>query len=254
MVAVYSSKAKIKPSDNIILSGRDLMEEIPQYRQVKVSGRGLVGREIDTTTIPGRPGVRVNFVHEKPIELEVDFILDCSSAEEVSEAFKKLNKILRKDEILTIRFADTPSYYYKGYYTSAGNVNQNGYLVQSSFTLFIPYPYMMSNEKTSTRNISLLNADKVLPNIIIAKVTKNTEEISLTNGRNTIRLIGHYEEGKTLAIQWTPTGIVVNYDGRSALTELALLSAPEDFYLRDGDTISGINLNILQVKWEEERQ
>ena len=113
---------------------------------------------------------------------------------------------------------------------------------------------MMSNEKTSTRNITLLNADKVLPNIIIAKVTKNTEEISLTNGRNTIRLIGHYEEGKILTIQWTPTEIVVNYDGRSALTELALLSAPEDFYLRDKDIISGVNLNVLQVKWEEERQ
>lgn len=96
MVAVYSSKAKIKPSDNITLNGVDLMDAIPQYRQVKVSGRGLVGREVNTTTIPARAGVRVNSLQEKPIELEVEYILDCNSNEELRGAFEKLNKILKK--------------------------------------------------------------------------------------------------------------------------------------------------------------
>ena len=255
MVAVYSSKAKIKPSDNITLNGVDLMDAIPQYRQVKVSGRGLVGREVNTTTIPARSGVRVNSLQEKPIELEVEYILDCSSNEELRGAFEKLNKILKKDDILTIRFADTQGYSYQGHFTNAGSISQTNYLAQGSFTLFVPYPYMQSDKQFSTTGlVQLTNASMVLPTKIEATVSANANEITIQTGYNTIRFKGNYLAGNRLKIEWLENEISIMYDGRSILTELVRLSDPESFFLRDGTRVTGKNMVITLVEWRDEKQ
>lgn len=255
MVAVYSSKAKIKPSDNITLNGVDLMDAIPQYRQVKVSGRGLVGREVNTTTIPARSGVRVNSLQEKPIELEVEYILDCNSNEELRGAFEKLNKILKKDDVLTIRFADTQGYSYQGHFTNAGSISQTNYLAQGSFTLFVPYPYMQSDKQSSTTGlVQLTNASMVLPTKIEATVSVNANEISLQTGYNVIRFKGNYLAGNRLKIEWLENEISIMYDGRSILTELLRLSDPENFSLRDGTRVTGKNLVITLVEWRDEKQ
>lgn len=255
MVAVYSSKAKIKPSDNITLNGVDLMDAIPQYRQVKVSGRGLVGREVNTTTIPARSGVRVNSLQEKPIELEVEYILDCNSNEELRGAFEKLNKILKKDDVLIIRFADTQGYSYQGHFTNAGSISQTNYLAQGSFTLFVPYPYMQSDKQSSTTGlIQLTNASMVLPTKIEATVSVNADRIALRTGYNTIALKGNYLAGNKLKIEWLENEITIMYDGRSILTELFRLSDPERFFLRDGTKVTGENLVITLVEWRDEKQ
>lgn len=255
MVAVYSSKAKIKPSDNITLNGVDLMDAIPQYRQVKVSGRGLVGREVNTTTIPARAGVRVNSLQEKPIELEVEYILDCNSNEELRGAFEKLNKILKKDDVLTIRFADTQGYSYQGHFTNAGSISQTNYLAQGSFTLFVPYPYMQSDKQSSTTGlVQLTNASMVLPTKIEATVSANANEITIQTGYSVIRFKGNYLAGNRLKIEWLENEISIMYDGRSILTELARLSDPENFFLRDGTRVTGKNMVITLVEWRDEKQ
>lgn len=255
MVAVYSSKAKIKPSDNITLNGVDLMDAIPQYRQVKVSGRGLVGREVNTTTIPARSGVRVNSLQEKPIELEVEYILDCNSNEELRGAFEKLNKILKKDDILTIRFADTQGYSYQGHFTNAGSISQTNYLAQGSFTLFVPYPYMQSDKQSSTTGlVQLTNASMVLPTKIEATVSVNANEITIQTGYNVIRFKGNYLAGNRLKIEWLENEISIMYDGRSILTDLVRLSDPESFFLRDGTRVTGKNMVITLVEWRDEKQ
>lgn len=255
MVAVYSSKAKIKPSDNITLNGVDLMDAIPQYRQVKVSGRGLVGREVNTTTIPARSGVRVNSLQEKPIELEVEYILDCNSNEELRGAFEKLNKILKKDDILTIRFADTQGYSYQGHFTNAGSISQTNYLAQGSFTLFVPYPYMRSDKQSSTTGlVQLTNASMVLPTKIEATVSANANEITIQTGYSVIRFRGNYLAGNRLKIEWLENEISIMYDGRSILTELLRLSDPENFFLRDGTRVTGKNMVITLVEWRDEKQ
>lgn len=259
MVAVYSSKAKIKPSDNITLNGVDLMDAIPQYRQVKVSGRGLVGREVNTTTIPARSGVRVNSLQEKPIELEVEYILDCNSNEELRGAFEKLNKILKKDDVLTIRFADTQGYSYQGHFTNAGSISQTNYLAQGSFTLFVPYPYMQSDKQSSTTGlIQLTNASMVLPTKIEATISADANRISLRrsggSGSTSIFLRGNYQAGKKLKVEWLENEISIMYDGRSILTELFRLSDPENFFLQDGTRVTGENLVITLVEWRDEKQ
>lgn len=255
MVAVYSSKAKIKPSDNITLNGVDLMDAIPQYRQVKVSGRGLVGREVNTTTIPARTGVRVNSLQEKPIELEVEYILDCNSNEELRGAFGKLNKILKKDDVLTIRFADTQGYSYQGHFTNTGSISQTNYLAQGSFTLFVPYPYMKSDKQSSTTGlVQLTNASMVLPTKIEATVSVNANEIAIQTGYNVIRFKGNYLAGNRLKIEWLENEISIMYDGRSILTELVRLSDPEIFFLRDGTRVTGKNMVITLVEWRDEKQ
>jgi predicted phage tail component-like protein len=255
MVAVYSSKAKIKPSDNITLNGVDLMDAIPQYRQVKVSGRGLVGREVNTTTIPARAGVRVNSLQEKPIELEVEYILDCNNNEELRGAFEKLNKILKKDDVLTIRFADTQGYSYQGHFTNAGSISQTNYLAQGSFTLLVPYPYMQSDKQSSTTGlVQLTHASMVLPTKIEATVSVNANEITIQTGYNVIRFKGNYLAGNRLKIEWLENEISIMYDGRSILTELARLSDPENFFLRDGTRVTGKNMVITLVEWRDEKQ
>ena len=51
--------ATFEPSDNLIINGQPLNRLIEGYRHLTVSGRGILGRDVSTTNVPGRRGVDV---------------------------------------------------------------------------------------------------------------------------------------------------------------------------------------------------
>ena len=52
--------ATFEPSDNLLINGQPLNSLVEGYRHLTVTGRGLLGRNVSTTKVPGRRGVWVD--------------------------------------------------------------------------------------------------------------------------------------------------------------------------------------------------
>ncbi|KGR72904.1 distal tail protein Dit [Streptococcus phocae subsp. salmonis] len=238
------------PSDNMSIDGHPLNDMIPGYRQLHVAGRGIVGQEIETISIPSRRGVYVTNVQDKPRELTITFQLGATTSEGLRDAFAKLNKILRGE--LSITFADEPEFTYKGYLSSAPNGAEQSLTLVSSFTILVPDPFKQSKLKFSNGLITLANADKVLP-VKIVLSTNSASEIEITAGDERMKLKGHYGSGDKIIIEWLDDEVVIKHNNNLALSNLLHLSVPEEFYVRNGDTISATNAAVDRVEWRDEQ-
>lgn len=246
----------VPPSDDLLINSRSLSGQIEGYRQLTVTGRGLIGRVVTTTDVPARRGVWVDSAKDDKLELTINYRLVASSSEELRRQFTLLNTILRgeDDGKLTFSFADDSSYRYEGYLSGVEAIAEDRLTIVSSFTLLVPDPYR-KGDKQSVANgkVSLTYAHQVLPVSISAMVTQNASELEIFTDRSRIKFVGNYTVGKTLVITWLEDEITCHYDGRSILSELAHLSVPESFYLQDGDVVKGKNLTITKVEWRDEK-
>jgi len=84
-----------EPSDNMNINGVTLDRVVDGYRQLTVTGRGLVGKSVKTTSITGRRGVWVEDISEPERILEIKYQLSADSSAELREKFFALNKFLR---------------------------------------------------------------------------------------------------------------------------------------------------------------
>lgn len=250
-----SASSSSLPVDDMTINGISL-STVGGYRQLYVEGRGMISQDINTTTIPGKSGVFVNNTRTKEREITVFYKLTASTSQDLRDKFSELNKRLRGNETsneLTIRFADELSYSYVAYFSDSEKISENSLEIVSSFSLLIPDPYKKLDQQTSTGRIVLSQAFEVSPNEITATVSVTGTSLTVTNGRNTIQLIGNYVAGKPVIITWLEDEITIIYNNSSILYQLATMSVPEDFKLRNGDIITGTNLVISSVSWRDER-
>lgn len=245
-----------QPSDDLLVNGRSLSELVPGYRQLTVSGRGLVSRVVSTTDIPARRGTWVDNVRDDKLEVTISYLLVAETPQGLRDRFTKLNNALRsgEDGRLTLTFADDQEYSYEGYLSSVDSLVEKHLTVISSFTLLIPDPYRKGPIRNSSNGvINLSQASQVLPISISANVTKNTTELEIFTKQQRMKFVGNYKAGQTLTVTWLDDEITCIYDARSILSELAHLSVPEEFYLKDGDVVKGKNLTITKVEWRDEK-
>lgn len=238
------------PSDNMSVNGKPLNELIPGYRQLHVSGRGIVSQEIETIAIPSRRGVYISNIQDKEREITVTFQLTSDNSEGLREAFAKLNKNLRGE--LSLTFADEKDFTYKGFLKSAPDDSEQSLTLVSSFTLLIPDPYKKGALKTSRGPITLAHTDKVLPNKIVLQSTGGAE-IEITAGSERMKLKGHYGSGDKITIEWLDDEVVIKHNNNLALSNLLHLSVPEEFYVKNGDTIQATNAAVESVEWRDEQ-
>ncbi|MGT2769249.1 distal tail protein Dit [Streptococcus ictaluri] len=239
------------PSDNMSVNGEPLNEIVPGYRQLHVAGRGLIGQEIETITIPSRRGVYVTNIQDKERELTITFQLVAKKSEDLRNAYTKLNKALRGE--LSLVFADEPDFTYKGYLSSVPNDAEQSLTIVSSFTILVPDPFKQGKTKSSTGLITLTDADEVLPSKITLALSGSASEIEITAGNNRMKLKGHYGGGDKITIEWLADEFVIKHNANLALSHLLHLSVPEEFYVKNGDTIKATNATVERVEWRDEQ-
>ncbi|HEP1431128.1 phage tail protein [Streptococcus pyogenes] len=238
------------PSDNMSVNGKPLNEIVPGYRQLHVAGRGLVGQEIETIAIPSRRGVYVTNIQDKERELTITFQLVAKKSEDLRNAYTKLNKALRGE--LSLVFADESDFTYKGYLSSAPNDAEQSLTLVSSFTILVPDPFKQGKTKSSAGLITLTDADEVLPDKIVLS-TNSASEIEIIAGNNRMKLKGHYDSRDKITIEWLDDEVVIKHNNNLALSHLLHLSVPEEFYVKNGDTIKATNATVEHVEWRDER-
>lgn len=247
-----------EPSDNMSINGTPVNEIVDGYRQLSVSGRGLVGQEVKTTSIAGRRGVWIEDISEPSRVLEIKYQLEADTSEALREKFDKLNLFLRTtnngSKTLEVTFKDEPNFTYYAIFSGADSFEENSKSIVSRFSLLVPDGYKKSQLKTSTGIIELTGAFEVMPEKIVVTTTKTTNTVRITNGRQTISFTGAYDTNQDITILFEAEEVKALYKNRSILSELDLFSDFENFKVRNRDTISATNATVKEVKWRDERR
>lgn len=247
-----------EPSDNMSINGTPVNDIVDGYRQLSVSGRGLVGREVKTTSIAGRRGVWIEDISEPSRVLEIKYQLEAETSEALREKFDKLNLFLRTtnngSKTLEVTFKDEPSFTYYAIFSGADSFEENTKSIVSRFSLLVPDGYKKSRLKESVGQIELSGAFEVTPEKIVVTTTKTTDTVRITNGRQTISFTGAYDANQDITILFETEEVKALYKNRSILSELDLFSDFENFKVRNRDTVSATNATVKEVKWRDERR
>lgn len=151
-----AGKGNARPSDDLMINNRYISDLVDGYRQLYVSGRGLVGQEINTVTIPHRAGIWVDETRTEEVEIKVYYQLTAKTSTELRDKFSQLNKILRGrisgagNLALTISFADELDYTATAYLKEAEDIAEQSLSLKSSFTLLVPDPYRKQKGKQNS--------------------------------------------------------------------------------------------------------
>ena len=245
------------PSDNMSINGTPVNEIVDGYRQLTVSGRGLIGREVKMTSIAGRRGVWIEEISEPSRVLEIKYQLEAKTSEELREKFDKLNLFLRttnSSNLLEVTFKDEPNFTYFAIFSGADSFEENSKSIVSRFSLLVSDGYKKSRLKDSIGLIELTGAFEVTPEKIVVTTTKTTNVVRITNGRQTISFTGAYDANQDITILFETNEVKAMYKGRSILSELDLFSDLENFKVRNRDTVSATNARVKEVKWRDERR
>lgn len=247
-----------EPSDNMSINGTPVNEIVDGYRQLSVSGRGLVGQEVKTTSIAGRRGVWIEDISEPSRVLEIKYQLEAETSEALREKFDKLNLFLRTttndSKTLEVTFKDEPNFTYFAIFSGADSFEENTKSIVSRFSLLVPDGYKKSRLKDSNGQIELSGAFEVTPEKIVVTTTKTTNTVKITNGRQTISFTGAYDANQDITILFGTDEVKALYKNRSILSELDLFSDLENFKVRNRDTVSATNATVKEVKWRDERR
>lgn len=253
----HSDIVATTPSDNMSINGRPVNEIVDGYRQLTVSGRGLIGQSVKTTSITGRRGVWVEDISEPERVIEIKYQLTADTSAELREKFFTLNKFLRTEQVgtgmLEVSFKDEPDYYYYAIFNGADAIEENALTIVSRFSLLVPDGFKKTSEKISTGLISISSSFEVTPVSITVTTSKATDTVKITNGRQTISFTGFYESFEDIVIEFKQDEVKATYKNRSILSELDLFSDLENFKVRDFDTITATNAKTKRVIWRDER-
>lgn len=253
----HNENVAFEPSDNMSINGTPVNENVDGYRQLSVSGRGLVGQNVKTTSIAGRRGVWVEDISEPERVLEIKYQLTAETSEELRKKFDKLNLFLRTtstSNLLEVTFKDEPEYTYFAIFNGADSFEENKNSIVSRFSLLVPDGYKKSQLKNSIGQIELNGAFEVTPEKIVVTTTKTANVVRITNGRQTISFTGAYDENQDITMLFETNEVKALYKGRSILSELDLFSDLENFKVRNFDTITATNAEVKEVKWRDERR
>lgn len=253
----HNENVAFEPSDNMTLNSIPIHQVVEGYRQLTVSGRGLVGQSVKTTSIAGRRGVWVEDISEPERVLEIKYQLTADSSSDLRVNFNRLNDFLRSlsdgSKMLEVSFKDEPDYIYYAIFNGADAIEENALTVVSRFSLLVPDGFKKKRVQTSTGQIRLQDAKQVTPVSIKVTTSKPTNEVKITNGRQTISFTGIYEGAKDIVIEFLQDEVKATYKDRSILSQLDLFSDLENFKVRNFDNITATNATIKEVVWRDER-
>mgnify|MGYP000961607151 CR=1 FL=1 len=245
-----------EPSDNMSINGTPLNQLIEGYRHLTVTGRGLLGQSVKTTSVPGRRGVWIESVSDDERTLEIKYQLQAESSSEMRNKFAKLNKILRthaSSGFLEITFKDESEYVYYGYFSGADAIEEKSLSIISKFTILVPDGYKKKRAQNSTGPVTLSDALEVLPESITVTPTGTVNQVQIINGTKVLSFSGSYAAGKDIIVTFGQEEVTATYNGRSILSELERFSPLELFTIKNGDTITAKNASVKKVVWRDER-
>lgn len=246
-----------------IINGVNLDTKIKGFQTLKVSGRELVGRDIESrnyksmragkrtqTSRNYRQKLATNVLISSTLTsrpLEIIYKLEADTPERFREAFEYLNYYINQEEVPII-FTDDPEFYYTGTLTQVETPEPGSNHIVSSFQFecmdafkYATIPQTWEFEHSG--KFMQMSLYPVILEKIEIKALTNATTIIITN-KNTgqfIRVDGSLNSGDHFTIDFTNAEIRL-FNGQDITSSLYLLSDFEDFSVEYGETLE-TNIN-----------
>lgn len=196
-----------------IYSQNNFIENLVKgYQTLTVDGRGMLGYKIDANEINGGDGQFYLGANLPAREIEVEYMLSASTAEEFAKKIDKLTDVLVSKQF-SFYFNDEKDWEYKGTVTGFSQPEKGSLMAKGSFTITCsdPYKYGAMVNKSGGNNLDIPNHDKVLIKEIDFTPKDTIGRFIIANELNQQMIIdGTVNSGNTIKIFPQDPAIIIN--------------------------------------------
>lgn len=222
------------PSSAMFYDGILLEDKIEGYQTLSVNGREMLSLDVQTDSVLN--GVLINSQRLNSRTLTIKYKLDCKTAEEVQEKYKLLMQLLYREKNIEIKFYDEAEWNYYGRYISSDEVDGSSNSIVSSFSILCESPFKYTKEHASKGQIASQDYFRLIPTRFTV-VTNQVNEISVTNGKETIKISGKpFNKGDILVFDFLQGIVFLNGENQTKLLDLT--SDFKNFTLKNKDSVT----------------
>ena len=221
--------------------GKFFEDYIDDYQTITVFGRETLSQEIESEAVLN--GEIITGTRLPARTIVVKYRMAETENDTFQEKFKALRKILTSDSDVEFSFVDNPTAHYFGRLSEMETVDETQNDVISSFTLYCADPFKYSALVQTTGSVSIDTFYKTLPESIQVTTTSAVSVVTITDGTHTITINGAIASGAVVLVDFKTMTLKVN-DVESTYM-IALNSDFENFYLKNGTTISSPQGNVI---------
>lgn len=208
------------------------------FRVIYVDGRGVLGENHATTSVPGRDG---QYYHSKTIEertLTIKVFISGNNDSSFRKQYELFNKLLHTNEPKVMSFADESDRIYFAKFKSVSTPDElvNHAVVTLTFVCYDPFKYS-DVRSVSTKAVTYNGDYETKPKITIT-LTANGSEFRLLHVEKKlyVRIKGIYQAGNVIEIDMAKRTIKQN--GRSILGDLDMVNSRFFAFSKGKNTLS----------------
>lgn len=237
-------------SIQVIINGYNLDTSLCGYRTLNVSGRSVVGRNIETfkyssRKTQGSKSNRANFNNRgsnvffgsdlQEAIIEVEFLLEGRNNKEFRRRLSQLANILHQEQAQWV-FTDDPMYYYVGTISEMADFKEDNNTIKSTFKIVCVDSFKTSviahDLKGSGARIKMPDIDEIVSiEDIKLKLKANTNKLIIKNQNQNLKMIIDHDFKIGDVLTFAPDDDV-RINGLNAMTRLDILSDKEDFNIQ----------------------
>lgn len=225
------------PTSAMIYDGVLIEKIIPGYQTLFIEGREMLSLDLESEK--KNVGVHISAQRLPERLLTIHYRLSEQNPVEFQRSFKKLMRILYKQEDSEIHFNDELDAFYYGRYSAAEKVSGNTDSVVSSYTIICSDPRKYSKVFESNGEIFEYLPYDVTPDSISFTTIKDSS-VRITNGRQTISISNSaIKKGDKVEMLIDEGRILVNGENKTRMLDLS--SPFKGFKVKTGDVIKSDN-------------
>lgn len=232
------------PSVAMNYDGKYLEDEVIGYRTLNVTGREMIGLELESSSTQVGSIITNQTLPARTIEIQ--FRLEADSNNELQERFKHLMKLLYRKEDVELSFLDDELVNYYGRYSNFGGIPADTNRITSTFEIYCQDPVKYSEPVTTTGEVQISTFYDTLPEVVSVYVETAGQRLEVTNGTFTTVVLGEFGTGDTVDINFYNQSV----DGPNAPYRIALNSDFENFLIEQGETITA-NIGTVELTVRE---
>lgn len=227
------------PSEALFINGKAIEEEINGYRTLTVSGRELLGQDLNTVRRNTGDGSIFLGATYPPRTITIQYELKADDNEDYRLKFERLNRLLAGGE-KELRFNDDYDYHFTGVLEGVDEVSSGRNTVIGSFSFFCADPFKYSDLQIMRGNSPSLVYDDtfpIIPDYITVELSGDTDDFLLTSGDKQIKILNFsFMLGEEIIFDFVNNQINNRYGSGDwyILEYLSLDSNFEDFYIMSG--------------------
>lgn len=243
-------------SIQVIINDYNLDQNLCGYRTLNVSGRSVVGRDIDTfkysaRKIQGYKSNRSRFDNSgsnifygsdlQGVMIEVEFLLQGKDNKEFRYRLSQLTNLLHQEQAQWV-FTDDPTYYYVGTINEMEDFKEDSNIIKSTFKIICVDSYKTSviahNLTGSGTRIQMLDIDEIVSIEDVKLILKkDTNKLIIKNQNQDLKIIIDHDFKSGDVLTFSPDEDI-KINGRNSMTRLDILSDKEDFNIQGLEVVT----------------